>query len=90
MYPDSSSFAFVSPSSSIPVITIDGTHVPLTGVSSVVTPQLSLSNVYFILNPTLNLASISQLCDSSNYLVIFFFFSFCIRYAVSKANWDKS
>jgi hypothetical protein len=77
MSPDSSSFAFVSPSPSIPVITVDGTHVPLQGVGYVVTPQLSLSNVYFILNPTLNLVSISQLCDSSNYLVIFFSFFFC-------------
>jgi hypothetical protein len=36
---DSSSFTFVSPSSSIPVITIDGTNVPLTGVSSVAHPN---------------------------------------------------
>jgi hypothetical protein len=78
MSPDSLSFAFVSPSSSIPVIIVDGTHVPLIGFGSVVTPQLSLSNVYFILNPTLNLASISQLCDSSNYLVIFFSFFCCV------------
>jgi hypothetical protein len=39
----------VSPSSSIPVMTADGTLMPLAGVGSVVTPHLSLPNVYLIL-----------------------------------------
>ena len=88
MSPDSSSFAFVSLLSSIPIMTANGTPMPLAGVGSVVTPQLSLSNVYLILNPILNLDSISQLCDSGNYLVTFFsFFLLCI--AVLEANWDN-
>ena len=35
--------------SSNPVMTIDGTHMPLVGVGSIITPHLSLSNVYLIL-----------------------------------------
>jgi hypothetical protein len=58
MSPDSSSFTFMSPSSSIPVMTVDGTLMPLAGVGSIVTPHLSLPNIYLILNLKLNLASI--------------------------------
>ena len=58
MSPDSSSFTFVSPLSSIPVVTADGTPMPLAGVGFVVTPHLSLPNIYLILNLKLNLASI--------------------------------
>ena len=47
---NSSSFTYVSPSSSIPVMTADGTLMPLVGVGSVVTPHLSLPNVYLIPN----------------------------------------
>ena len=36
MSPDSSSFACMSPSSSIPVMTVDGTPMTLAGVGSVV------------------------------------------------------
>jgi hypothetical protein len=36
---------FMSPSPSIPVMTADGTPMPLGGVGSVVTPHLSPSNV---------------------------------------------
>ena len=66
MSPDSSSFTSVSPSSSILVATADGTLMPLAGVGSVVTPHLSLPNVYHIPKLTLNLASVGQLCDSGN------------------------
>jgi len=68
---DSSSFTSVSPSSSIPVMTADGTPMPLAGVGSVVTPHLSLPNVYLIPNLKLNLASVGQICDSYDYLVMF-------------------
>jgi len=68
---DSSSFTSVSPSSSIPVMTADGTPMPLAGVGSVVTPHLSLTNVYLIPNLKLNLASVGQICDSYDYLVMF-------------------
>jgi hypothetical protein len=58
MSPDSLSFTFMSPSSSIPVITVDGTLMPLAGVGSIITPHLSLPNIYLIPNLKLNLASI--------------------------------
>jgi len=44
---DSSSFTSVSPSSSIPITIIDGTHMPLVGVGFIVTPHLSLPNVSY-------------------------------------------
>jgi hypothetical protein len=50
--------------------------MPLAGVGSVVMPHLSLCNIYLISKLRLNLASVGQLCDSGDYLVIFFF-SFC-------------
>ncbi|XP_022859302.1 uncharacterized protein LOC111380069 [Olea europaea var. sylvestris] len=62
---DYSSFASVSPSSSIAVMTADGIPMPLAGVGSVVTPHLSLPNVYHIPKITLNLAFVGQLCDSA-------------------------
>jgi hypothetical protein len=68
---DSSSFTFVSPLSSIPIMTVDGIHMPLTGVGSVITPHLSLPNVYLIPKLKLNLASVGQICDSGDYLVMF-------------------
>jgi len=71
MSPDSSSFTSVSPLSSIPVMTADGTPMPLTGVGSVVTPHLSLPNVYLIPKLKLNLASVGQIRDSGDYLVMF-------------------
>jgi len=71
MSPDSSYFTSVSPLSSIPVMTIDGTPMPLAGVGSIVTPHLSLPNVYLIPKLKLNLVSIGQICDSGDYLVMF-------------------
>jgi hypothetical protein len=71
MSPDSSNFTSVSPSSSIPIITVDDTPIPLAGVGSIVTPHLSLLNVYFIPNLKLNLAHVSQICDYSDYLIMF-------------------
>ena len=67
----SSSFTFVSPSPFIPIITADDTSMPLAGVGSIVTPHLSLPNVYLILKLRLNLASLGHLCDFGDYLVIF-------------------
>jgi hypothetical protein len=71
MSPDSSSFTSVSLLSSIPVMTADGTPMPLAGVGSVITPHLSLPNVYLIPKLKLNLASVGQICDSGDYLVMF-------------------
>jgi hypothetical protein len=61
----------VSPLSSIPVMTVDGTSMPLASVGSVVTPHLSLPNIYLIPQLKLNLASVGQICDSGDYLVMF-------------------
>ena len=66
MSPDSSYFTSKSHSSSILVMTVDDTPMPLVGVGSVITPNLSLSIVYHISNLTLNLASVGQLYDSGN------------------------
>ena len=52
-------------------MTVDDTLMPLAGVGSVVTPHLYLLNVYLIPNLKLNLASIGQICDSGDYLVMF-------------------
>jgi len=71
MSPDSSSFTSVSPSSSIFVMTANDTLLPLAGIGSVVTPHLSLPNVYLISKLKLNLASVGQIYDSDNYLVMF-------------------
>ena len=45
--------------------------MPLIGVGSVITPHLFLPNVYLILKLKLNLVFVGQLCDSSDYLVVF-------------------
>ncbi len=45
------------------ILTADGTHMPLVGVGSIATPSLSFSDVYHIPNLTLNLVSVSQLCQ---------------------------
>jgi hypothetical protein len=52
-------------------MTANDNLMPLVGVGSIVTPHLSLSNVYFIPKLRLNLAFVGQLCDSGDYLVIF-------------------
>jgi len=61
MSPDSSSFTSVFPSPSIHVMTADDTSMPLVGVGFVITPHLSLPNVYLIPKLKLNLAFVSQL-----------------------------
>ena len=70
MSPDLSSFVSLCPALSLPVLTADGTPMPLTGIGSIVTPHLSLSSAYHIPNLSMNLASIGQLCDAG-YLVSF-------------------
>jgi len=88
---DSLSFASMSLSSSIHIMIAYGTHMPLVSVSYIVTPHLSLPNVYLILNLTLNLAFISQICDFDDYLVIFSsLFLLCVGFAFLEANWDRS
>jgi hypothetical protein len=81
------SFTFVSPTPSISIMTADDTLMPLAGVGSIVTPHLSLPNVYLIPKLKLNLAFVGQLCDSGNYLIIFFFFLLlCTRSAISETD----
>jgi len=69
----------MSPSSSIHVMTVNDTPMPLTGVGSVVTSHLSLSNVYLILKLILNLAFVGQLCDFGDYLVMFSGSFYCVH-----------
>jgi hypothetical protein len=61
----------LSPSPSILVMTANDNLMPLVGVGSIVTPHLSLSNVYFIPKLRLNLVFVGQLYDLGDYLVIF-------------------
>ena len=55
-------------SSSMSIITVDGTPMPLAGVGFICTPHLSLSYVYCILKLTMNLTSMSQLCGSGYFV----------------------
>ncbi|KAJ7014560.1 hypothetical protein NC653_004004 [Populus alba x Populus x berolinensis] len=71
MSPDSSSFTYVFPSPSIPIMITNGTPMPLASVGSIVIPHLSPLNIYLIPNLKLNLDSVGQLCDFGDYLVIF-------------------
>ena len=51
---------------------------------------MSLPNVYLIPQLKLNLASIGQICDSGDYLVMFYgSFCLCTGSAVSEADWDR-
>ena len=59
-------------------MTTDDTPMPLVGVGSVVTPHLSFPNVYLIPKLKLNPAFIGQICDSSDYLVMFSSSFYCI------------
>jgi hypothetical protein len=79
MSPDSSSFTSVSPLFYIPVMTADDTPMPLAGIGSIVTPHLSLHNVYLIPKLKLNLESVGQICDSGDYLVMFSGSFYCVQ-----------
>jgi len=60
-------------------MTADGTLMPLADVGSIITPHLSLLNVYLISKLKMNLAYIGQLCKSGNYLVIFSSLFCCVQ-----------
>ena len=64
---DCLSFAYVFLLFSIHVMIVDGIFMLLVGVDSVITLHLSLPNIYLILNLTLNLAFVGQICDSGDY-----------------------
>ncbi|CAL2250163.1 unnamed protein product [Prunus armeniaca] len=57
-------------STSISVLTANGTSMSLAGIGSITTSSICLSDVYYIPQLTLNLISISQLC-ASGYVVQF-------------------
>lgn len=63
-------FSSLNLTSCMSVLTADGTLMPVAGVMSVSTTDLSLCYVYYIPNLTLSLISIRQSCDSG-YLVMF-------------------
>ena len=64
MSPDSQLFSFVIPTTHAPLIqTANGSHISANHTGSVSTPTLSLSDTYLILNLTLNLISVGQLCE---------------------------
>lgn len=75
---DDKSFVSMNPVSSMSVMTADGTPMPLAGIGSVSTSNLSLSNVYHIPKLTLSLASVSQLCYFG-YSIIFSSNSCCVQ-----------
>lgn len=64
MSPHFSSFASLSSRILVFVMFASATPMSVEGVGSIVTPYISLTNVYYILTLALNLASVSQLCKS--------------------------
>ena len=60
-------------------MTVDGTAMPLASVSivvSLISLSVSLSNVYHILNLTLNFSYVGQLCESGNLVTFSSFYCF--------------
>ena len=76
MSPHLSSFTSLSHTSSISVMSASDTSMSVEGVGSVSIPHISLPDVYYIPKLTLNLASVSQLCKSGNW--VFFSDSVCV------------
>jgi len=56
------SFVSLSPNSSMSIVTNDDS-VPLSDIGTIVTPSLSLYDVYYILGLAMNLASIGKISD---------------------------
>ncbi|PWA99268.1 hypothetical protein CTI12_AA010300 [Artemisia annua] len=59
-----SQFISLNLNSSKSIVAANGDSMPLAGVGSVDTPSVALSDVYYIPSLTMNLASISKICDS--------------------------
>ena len=70
MSPHRSSFISLLPRSPIYVLSASASSMQVEGVGSVVTPKISLNNVFYIPDLALNLVSVSQLCKSG-YWVFF-------------------
>jgi len=45
------------------IVTTNSDSVPLSSIGTIVTPSLSLYDVYYILGITMNLASVGKICD---------------------------
>lgn len=56
---DAKSFVSLNTTSYMSVMTIDDTHMPLEGIGSISTPNLSFYDVYYISNLTLGLVDVS-------------------------------
>ncbi|KAJ9548119.1 hypothetical protein OSB04_020662 [Centaurea solstitialis] len=78
MSPHLISFTSLSPRSPVSVMSASSTPLQVEGVGSVVTPQLSLSDVYYIPTLALNLVSVSQLCKTG-YWVFFSDYLCCVQ-----------
>ncbi|GKD36837.1 hypothetical protein Tco_1257044 [Tanacetum coccineum] len=59
-----SQFISMNLNSSKSILAANGDSMPLVGIGSVDTPSIALSNVYYIPSLTMNLASVSKICDS--------------------------
>ena len=75
MSPHMSSFSSLSPRAPVSVLSASATPMSVEGVGSIVTPYISLTDVYYIPTLALNLASVSQLCKSGCW--VFFSDTFC-------------
>ena len=76
MTPHLSSFTSLSQVSSISVKSAGDTSMLVEGVGFIYVSHITLPNVYYIPKLTLNLASVSQLCKSGNW--VFFSDSVCV------------
>ncbi|KAI3790883.1 hypothetical protein L2E82_04280 [Cichorium intybus] len=75
MAPYLSSFSSLSPRSPVSVMSASAIPMSVEGVGSIVTPYISLTDVYYIPTPALNLASLSQVCESG--CRVFFSYLLC-------------
>ena len=77
MTSDSTSFLSTSSSSSLPTIyTVDGSHMFITHIGTILTSNVSLFDVYLVPTLTLKLVSVGQLCALG--LTVIFFLTGCL------------
>ena len=76
MTSDSSLFASTYSFPSVSILAANGTPISLASVGTITSSKLSLPDVYYIPQLTLNLISVSQLFDSGN--VVHFSSSDCV------------
>ena len=78
MSPTLSSFISLYSTASLSIMAADGSSMFLEGVGSIATPNVSLSDVYYVPSLKLNLVSVSQLC-ASGYLLSFSSSTCCVQ-----------